>query len=299
MDRFTTLRLFTRIVERRSFSAAAADLQVTRSSATTAIKELEQRVGAKLLQRSTRHVSPTPDGDAYYRRCVAILADLDDADRAFTEGAITGVLRVDTNGRLARRFILPELPTFLDRHPKLTVHLGEGDRLVDLLREGVDCVVRAGEPPDSGLIVRRLGVAHEITCASPAYLREHGEPASPDDLDGHIMVGFVSSRTGEVMPLEFSLGGQVCERKLPARILVNNADTSVEAARLGFGLAQAPRHRFLDDLASGSLVEVLSDFPPTPTTISILYPAARQLSPRVRIFVDWLVEAIGPKLQPM
>ena len=299
MDRVTTLRLFTRIVERRSFSAAAADLQVTRSSATTAIKELEQRVGAKLLQRSTRHVSPTLDGNAYYRRCVAILADLDDADRAFTEGAITGVLRVDTNGHLARRFILPELPAFLDRHPKLTVHLGEGDRLVDLLREGVDCVVRAGEPPDSGLIVRRLGVAHEITCASPAYLREHGEPTSPDDLDAHFMVGFVSSRTGEVMPLEFRRSGEVYDRTLPARVLVNNADTSVEAARLGFGPAQAPRHRFLDDLALGSLVEVLSKFPPTPTTISILYPAARQLSPRVRIFVDWLVEAIGPKLQPM
>ena len=299
MDRFTTLRLFTRIVERRSFSAAAADLQVTRSSATTAIKELEQRIGAKLLQRSTRHVSPTLEGDAYYRRCVAILADMDDADQTFTEAGITGVLRVDTNGHLARRFILPELPGFLDRHPKLMVHLGEGDRLVDLLREGVDCVVRAGEPPNSGLIVRRLGIAHEITCASPAYLREHGEPTSPDDLDGHLMVGFVSSRTGEVMPLEFSQHGDVREQTLPARILVNNADTSAEAARLGFGLVQAPRHRFLDDLAAGSLVEILGDFPPSPTPISILYPGARQLSPRVRIFLDWLVETIGPKLRPM
>ena len=299
MDRLTAMRLFTRIIERRSFSAAAADLQVTRSGATAAIKELEQRVGTKLLQRSTRHVSPTLDGEAYYRRCIAILADIDDADRAFTDGAVGGLLRVDVNGHLARRFILPELPAFLDRHPRLTVHLGEGDRLVDLLREGVDCVVRAGEPRDNGLIMRRLGVAHEITCASPAYLRAHGEPASPDDLGGHLMVGFVSSRTGQAVPLEFTRNGETCERTLPARILVSNADTSVEAARLGFGLAQAPRHRLLRDLAVGSLVEVLAGFPPAPMPISILYPAARQLSPRVRLFVDWLVEVLGPKLQLM
>ena len=113
------------------------------------------------------------------------------------------------------------------------------------------------------------------------------------------MAGFVSSRTGEVVPLEFSQDGDVHERTLPARILVNKADTSVEAARLGIGLVQAPRHRFLDDLAAGSLVEILGDFPPTPTPISILYPGARQLSPRVRIFLDWLIETIGPKLQPM
>lgn len=299
MDRLATLRLFARIVERRSFAAAAAEIGVPRSTATTAIQELEARLGTRLLQRSTRHVAPTPDGEAYYQRCTAILADLEDADRAFAGGAVGGRVRVDVNGHLARAFILPELPAFLERHPALTVHLGDGDRLVDLLREGVDCVVRAGEPVDSELVVRRLGVAHEVTAASPAYLSRHGVPASPDHLDGHAMVGFASSRTGQPLPLEFVRDGEAVQVTLPSRLLVGNADTSVEAARLGLGLIQAPRHRLRPHLADGSLVEVLANCPPRPLPISILYPGRRQLQPRVRVVVDWLVDELGPRLQPM
>lgn len=299
MDRVAVLQLFARIVGRRSFSAAAADLGMSRSAATTGIKKLEERLGTRLLQRSTRHVSPTVDGAAYYQRCVAILADLEDADRAFSGGAVSGLLRVDVNGHLARELILPELPTFLAHHPALTVYLSEGDRLVDLLREGVDCVVRAGEPVDSDMMVRRLGVAREITCASPTYLGKHGTPRSPEELDEHYMVGFVSSRTGHVMPLEFVRDGKTVEVALPTRVLVSNSDTSVAAARLGLGLVQAPRHRFLNDLAAGLLVEVLADFPPTPMPISILYPTSRQLSPRMRVFIDWLVAVLGPQMQPM
>ena len=295
MDRLTILDLFVRIVDRGSFSAAAADLGVSRSAATTAIQALEQRLGARLLQRSTRHVHPTVEGEAYYRRCVAILADVEDADRA-AAGAVTGLLRVDVAGHLARTMLMPSLPAFLARHPALTVHLGEGERLVDLVREGVDCVVRAGALADSDMVARRLGVMEEITCASPAYLAEHGAPTSPDALDGHIMIGFVSSRTGQPLPLEFTRDGEVIEVALPARLLVGGAETSAAAARLGLGLVQAPRYRFADDLASGALVEVLSEFPPTPTPLSVLYPSHRQLSARVRVFVDWLVETIGPQL---
>ena len=260
---------------------------------------MEERLGTRLLQRSTRHVFPTVDGAAYYQRCAAILANLEDADRAFTGGTVSGLVHVDVNGHVARELILPELPAFLTRHPALTVHLSEGDRLVDLLREGVDCVVRAGVPVNSDMVVRRLGVAREITCASPAYLGEHGTPLSPEQLDGHRMVGFVSSRTGQVMPLEFTREGKPVEIALPTRVLVSNSDTSIAAARLGFGLIQAPRHRFLSDLAAGSLVEILADFPPTPMPISILYPTSRQLSSRVRVFIDWLVAVIGPQMQPM
>ena len=296
MDRLSTLELFTRIVDRRSFSAAAADMKVSRSVATAAIRALEQRLGARLLQRSTRHVLPTVEGDGYYRRCVAILADVEDADRG-AAGAVAGLLRVSVVGYLARTTLLPALPVFLARHPALTLHLGEGERFVDLVREGVDCVVRAGALADSGMVVRRLGVMEEITCASPAYLAEHGTPQSPDALDGHLMVGFVSSRTGQPLPLEFTRGGETTEVVLPARVLAGGADTSAAAALLGLGLVQAPRHRFADDLASGRLVEVLADFPPTPTPISVLYPSSRQLSPRVRVFVDWLVEVLGPRLR--
>lgn len=295
MDRLATLNLFVRIVERRSFSAAAADCGISRPVATAAIKALEERLGTRLLQRSTRHVQPTAEGETYYHRCVAILADLEDADRA-AGGAVAGLVRVDAPGHVARTILLPALPDFLARHPALTVHLGEGERFVDLVREGVDCVVRAGELPDSDMVVRRLGAMKEITVASPAYLARYGTPRSPDELDGHQMIGFMSSRTGQPLALEFTRDGSVIEVVLPARVLVGGADTSAAATRLGLGLCQAPRYRFVDDLASGTLVEVLSDFPPTPTPLSVLYPSNRQLSPRVRVVIDWLAETISPHL---
>ncbi len=298
MDRLASLELFVRIVDRGSFRVAAADLGVSRPVATAAIKALEQRLGARLLQRSTRHVQPTVEGRAYYGRCVAILADMEDADRS-AGGAVAGLVRVDVVGNLARTMLLPALPAFLARHPALTVHLGEGERFIDLVREGVDCVVRAGTLDDSGMVARQLGVMEEITCASPAYLAGHGVPVSPGRLHGHVMVGFVSSRTGRPLPLEFTVDGTTTEVTLPARVLVSGADTSAAAALLGLGLVQAPRHRFAADLASGALVEVLADFPPTPTPISVLYPSSRQLSPRVRVFVDWLIDTIGPQLAPV
>ena len=297
MDRISSLELFVRIVDRGSFRAAAADLGVSRPVATATMKALEQRLGVRLLQRSTRHVQPTVEGKAYYRRCVAILGDIEDADRG-ASGAVAGLLRVDVAGNLARTMLLPALPAFLARHPALTVHLGEGERFVDLVREGVDCVVRAGPLADSDMVVRRLGIMEEITCASPRYLAEHGVPLSPDRLEGHAMIGFVSSRTDRPLPLEFTLDGRTIEVMLPARVLVSAADTSVAAALLGLGLVQAPRHRFADDLASGARVEIWAGLPPAPTPVSALYPSNRQLSPRVRVFIDWLVDTIGPQLRP-
>lgn len=296
MDRLATLDLFVRIVERGSFSAAARTCGVSRPVATAAIKALESRLGVRLLQRSTRHVQPTAEGAAYYHRCVAILADLEDAERS-ASGAVAGVLRVDVVGYLARRVMLPVLSEFLVQHPALTVHLGEGERFVDLIREGVDCVVRAGALVDSDMVVRPLGTMEEVTVASPDYLARYGTPINPAGLEGHQMIGFVSSRTGQPLPLEFTEAGGVREVVLPARLLVSGADTSAAAARLGFGLVQAPRYRFAEDLANGALVEVLADFRPMPTPLSVLYPSSRQLSPRVRVFVDWLVKVITPQLQ--
>ena len=297
MDRLATLDLFIRIVDRGSFSAAAAACGVSRPVATAAIKALESRLGTRLLQRSTRHVRPTVEGAAYYRRCIAILADLEDADRN-AGGAVSGVLRVDVVGYLARTILLPALPAFLARHPALTVHLGEGERFVDLVREGVDCVVRAGALADSDMVARPLGMMEEVTVASPDYLARHGMPATPEDLEGHQMIGFVSSRTGQALPLEFTRGDEVIEVMLSTRLLVSGTETSAAAARHGFGLVQAPRYRFIDDFANGTLIEVLADFPPTPTPLSVLYPSHRQLSPRVRVFVDWVMEIIGPRLLP-
>lgn len=297
MDSLSAMRLLVRVVERRSFSAAAKEMGIPRSTATTAIKELEQRLGVRLLERTTRHVVPTPEGEAYRQRCVAILGDVEEAENAFRPGRARGTLHVDTNGHLARTLILPELPAFLAAHPELSLHLGEGDRLVDLVREGVDLVIRAGELASSDLVVRRLGTVGEITCASPGYLARHGVPRTPDDLAGHLMVGFVSSRTGQVLPLEFTVGSRVREIVLPARVTSSSSEMTAALARLGFGLVQAPRFRFAEDLASGRLVEVLGGHPPTPITLSVLYLRSRQRSPRVRVFVDWLFEVLKPRLE--
>lgn len=300
VDTLDGMRLFVRVVERRSFTAAAADMGVPRSTATTAIRRLEARLGVQLLRRSTRHVAPTPEGEAYHARCVAILEDVEDAEASVSAMEVRGVLRIDVNGYMARSVIVPKLPAFLDRHPGLDLHIGEGDRLVDLLREGVDCVVRGGTVADDGLVVRRLGEAPETTCASPAYLDRHGRPATPDDLEGHRMVGFFSSRTGQVLPLEFTEeDGRVREVMLPARVTANTAETLAALAREGFGLVQAPRARFLDDFAQGRLEEVLTAHPPTPIPISILYPPGRHLPPRVRVFIDWLVSILGPNLRAL
>lgn len=290
MDRFTRMELFARLVERRSFSAAAQDLALARSTATAEIKRLEAELGVRLLERTTRHVRPTLEGEAYYARCVSILAEVEEAEQLFRAESPRGLLRVDAHPMLTRTFLLPHLASFLGRYPALDVQIGQGDRLVDLLREGVDCVIRAGPVAEGDLIARPLGLISEVTCASPSYLAAHGWPESLDGLAGHRIVGFLSSRTGEVMPLEFQTGGGIRLLSLPARVTVNNSDTSAELARLGFGILQAPRYRLADDLARGGLVEILADWPPPPTPLSVLYPQKRQASPRLRVFLNWITE---------
>lgn len=290
MDYLDSLRLFVRVVERGSFTSAAADHGIPRSTATEAIRQLETRLGVRLLDRTTRHVAATPDGDQYYQRCLAILADLDDAEAVLRDSEPHGLLRIDAPGLLTRTFILPALPSFLARYPRIEVQFGQSDRLVDLVREGVDCAIRVGEPADSTLMLRRLGTIEEVTVASPDYLARHGVPRSVDDLDGHLMVGFLSSRTGEVLPLEFNVEGSLREIRLPMRVSANHSDTTADLAQRGFGLIQAPRYRFANDLAEGRLVEVLADCPPSPAPLSALYSRARQSAPRLRAFMDFVVE---------
>jgi DNA-binding transcriptional LysR family regulator len=291
MDRFDAMRVFSRVVERRSFTLAAEDLALPRSTVTDAVKQLETRLGVRLLQRTTRHVSPTLDGEAYHRRCLALIADLEDAEAAFGGTKPKGLLRVDVHGTLARHFVLPRLPDFLAEYPDIQVYMSEGDRLVDLVREGIDCVVRVGDLHDSDMIARRVGMLAEVTCAAPAYIERFGMPANVDALAGHRMVGFHSSATRALLPLEFTIDGVVRNVNLPAPVTVNAAESLVVAGRLGLGLIQVPRYHIESDLARGILVPVLPDFPPTPTPVSLLYPPNRQLSPRVRVFIDWLVHA--------
>jgi DNA-binding transcriptional LysR family regulator len=296
MDKVDAMRLFTRIVERRSFTLAAQDLELPRSTVTEVIKQLEARLGVRLLERTTRQVRPTLDGEAYYQRCLSILAEIEEAEAAFTGARPTGLLRVDVQSVLARHFMLPGLPDFLARYPEIQLRIGEGDRYVDLVREGVDCVLRVGKPTDSSMIGRQIALLPEGTYASPAYLERHGTPSTPDDLEGHQMVAFVSSATGGVLPLEFRHGDSVRDVLLPHAVSVAGAEMYAATARLGLGLIQVPTYRVQDDLTRGTLVNVLPDFPPTPSPVYVLYPQNRQLSPRVRVFIDWLGAEFAKRL---
>ena len=296
MDRFDAMRVFCRVVERRSFTLAAEDTGLPRSTVTDAIKQLEARLGVRLLQRTTRHVSPTLDGEAYYQRCLRILSDIEDAEGAFAGAKPKGVLRVDVHGTLARHFVLPNLPSFLETYPEIEFQMTEGDRFVDLIREGIDCVLRVGTLQDSDMIGRRVAMLEEVTLAAPAYVERHGMPMHPDALDGHHMVGFRSSATGGLLPLEFEVGGTLREITLPATISVNAAESYFAAAKLGLGLIQVPRYHAEDALEKGQLLHILKDFPPTRTPVSMLYPRSRQLSPRVRVFIDWLVKVFAGQI---
>ncbi|GLS19604.1 LysR family transcriptional regulator [Labrys miyagiensis] len=296
MDRFEALRVFTRIVERRSFTLAAQDLGLPRSTVTEAVQQIEARLGVRLLQRTTRHVSPTLDGEAYYRRCIAILADIEDAEAAFSDAKPRGLLRIDVHATLARFFVLPGLPDFMADYPDLQLHISEGDRFVDLVREGIDCVLRVGDLQDSSMVARRVAMLPEVTCASPAYLARFGTPKTPDDLEGHRMIGFVSSATGSVIPLELQVDGAIRNITLPTPVTVAGAETLFGAALAGLGLIQVPRYRLGPYFEAGTLVEVLKDYPPTPTPVSLLYPHNRQLSPRVRVFIDWVTKEFAARV---
>lgn len=288
MDRLDAMRIFGRVVERKSFTLAAEDLGLPRSTVTDAVKQLEARLGVRLLQRTTRHVSSTLDGEAYYQRCLTILDDVEDAEGAFSGMTPKGLLRVDVHGTLSRHFVLPNLPAFLSSYPSIELYITEGDRFVDLVREGIDCVLRVGEPQNVDMVARRVATLNEVTCASKAYIEKYGLPETVDSLAGHIMVGFKSSATGALIPLEFQVENKVLYQQLPTIVSVNAAESFIAAAKLGLGLIQIPRYHAQRELNEGSLVEVLPAHPPTPTPVYLLYPRNRQLSLRVRVFIDWL-----------
>lgn len=288
MDRLKTMQVFVRVAERMSFSAAARDLGLPPSTVSDAVKRLEERLGVRLLERTTRQVRLTPDGEAYHRRCLSLLADIEESETAFRGAKPKGTLRIDAQGNLARRIILPGLPRFLSEYPGLEIQMSETDRFIDPVAEGVDCVVRAGEIGDSDLIARRVALLPEVTCASADYIARHGTPERWDRLEGHQMVGFRSS--AGVLPLEFMVGGEKKTVMLPMLLAVDAVESYSAAARLGLGLVQSPAYSKIEDFATGRLVEVLKDTPPSPTPVSLLFPRNRLLSPRVRVFLDWLTE---------
>jgi len=290
MDRLEAMRIFARVVERRGFSRAAEDLGLPASTVTEAVKKLEARLRVRLLQRTTRQVHVTPDGEAYYRRCLAILADVEEAENALGGGKPRGSLRVDVQGAQARRIVVPALPRFFAEYPDVDLFLSESDRYVDLIEEGVDCVLRTGTPRQSDLIARRVALLPQATLAAPAYLTAHGTPARWNALDGHRMVGFRSSATGGVLPLEFLIGEEIRTMTLPSALTVNGGETYKAAALAGLGIIQAPRYAAEEDIAEGRLIALLPHTPPPPLPVHVLYPRHRQMNLRTRAFIDWAVK---------
>ncbi|MDR5828302.1 LysR family transcriptional regulator [Caballeronia sp. LP006] len=288
MDRFQEMQVFVRIAERHSFTQAADDLQMPRATVTNLMKRLEERLGARLLERTTRTVRLTPDGDAHYRRCVRLIADMEEAEGSFRHAEPKGLLRVNLQGTLARHFIVPGLPAFLERYPQIELHVGEDDRFVDLVREGVDCVLRAGTLQDSSMIAKRVATLEQVTVASPTYLARMGTPEDIDSLAAHRAVNYVSSASGRNVALEFEMADGVQSIELPGAISVTGVELYTQAALAGLGIVQVPRYRIESELADGRLQCVLPDLIVPPMPVSLLYPHARQLSARVRVFVDWL-----------
>jgi len=293
MDRFQEMRIFTRIVERRSFTLAAEDLQLPRATVTNAVKRLENRLGTRLLERTTRVVAPTLDGQAYHERCVRLLGELAEMESVFSRTEPSGLLRVNLQPSLAKHVLAPALPGFLARYPGIVLQVGEGDRLVDLVREGIDCVLRAGNLQDSSMVAQEVARLAQVTCASPAYLDRHGRPAGLDELERHRAVHFISSGTGRPYPLAFRTGSGIRELLPPASLSVSGADMYTASAVAGLGIVQVPRYRIEEELRSGRLEVVLPAWAPPALPVSVLYPQSRQLSPRVRVFVEWIKAAFA------
>lgn len=292
MDRLQAMQVFTRVVEANSFSRAADNLGMPRTSVTTIIQNLEAHLGTRLLQRTTRRLNLTPDGAAYYERCLRILADIEETESSFRESSqrVRGKLRVDMPGSLGKLVVLPALCEFHDRYPEIELMVGMGDKPVDLIQEGVDCVLRVGTLQDSSLVARRVGLFQSVTCASPTYLERMGMPHTLEDLQRHTAVHYFSSRTGRVMDEQFLVDGKEVDVQMQGSVAVNDAEAYLQLGLSGFGTVQLARFMALPYLQSGQLVEILHQWKPPPMPISAVYSHNRHLSPKVRVFVDFIAE---------
>ncbi|MEX3959163.1 LysR family transcriptional regulator [Trinickia sp. EG282A] len=292
MDRIQAMEVFTRVVDANSFTRAAETLSMPRATVTTTIQNLEALLGVRLMHRTTRRLSLTPDGAAYYEHCMKILSEIAEADASFQQGnrKPSGSLRVHMPGAIGRRLVIPALSIFHQRYPDITLDLGLSDRPVDPIEEGVDCMIRVGPLEDSSLVARRIGTLKRVTCASPEYLKRYGEPRTIADLEGHRAVNFRMSHDGRPHPWVFMIDRKPVEVRVKGALMVNDSDAYVTCGVEGFGLIQPTLFMVLPHLLDGSLQEVLPDFNPKPKPISIVYPHNRHLSAKVRVFAEWVAE---------
>ncbi|MEO8671436.1 MAG: LysR family transcriptional regulator [Tahibacter sp.] len=290
------MRVFVRVIESGSFTRAAETLDLPKASVSQYVARLEAHLGVRLLQRTTRRLSATVDGSAYYERARDLLADLAELESGVSNAGLSprGRLRVDVPAAYGRHVLVPALPDFFARYPDIVLEVGSSDRPVDLLQEGVDCVIRGGEVHDEALIGRRLTTYEVLTCATPSYLARRGTPEHPDELRQHDLIGYFSAKTGRIYALDFERGDQRIDIDGPWRVALNDADSFLAAGIAGLGVLQVVRSAWIErHIESGALTPILRDWRCEPLAQHILYPSRRHLSSRVRVFVDWVVERLG------
>ena len=298
MDQLLAIRVFARVVEAGAFTRAADSLDMPLATVSKLVRLLELHLGVRLLQRTTRRVTVTPEGAAYYERTSRVLKEIEDIDSGFASAhqRPRGRLRIDIGSANASCVLIPALPDFIERYPDIRVDLGVSDRQVDLIGDNVDCVVRGGSVDELSLIARPLGRASWVTCAAPDYLKQHGRPTHPDQLkSGHRIVSYVSARTGRIMPMRFQKGSERIEIGGMEGMGVNQGNAHVAAALAGLGVIQTFSFAAKDAIARGELVPVLSTWQPDPYPFFLVYPPDRHMSQRLRVFIEWATERFAHK----
>lgn len=292
MNKLQAMEVFVQVVDAGSFSRAAGNMQLPRATVSTLIQGLEQALSVRLLHRTTRQLTVTADGAAYYERCIRILSDVRDAEESLSRNRLNpgGRLRVDTSTGLASKILVPALPAFFERYPDIQLELGSSDRTVDLIEEGVDCAIRGGELVDSSLIARRIGVLNFVTCAAPSYVEKYGMPQHPDDLARHRCVNYFSAKTGKIYGWNFVRGAERIDVPLPGMIALNDGNAYVEAGLAGLGIVQITDYLLEEHVKAGTLVQVLPDWGTDPLPVHVVYPQNRHLSAKMRAFVEWVAE---------
>jgi DNA-binding transcriptional LysR family regulator len=297
MDRFDAMQAFVRVVEAGSFTKAADTLHLSKTTVTQLVQQLEARLRVKLLHRTTRKLAVTADGAAYYERVVRVLADMDDAETSLSSAAALprGRLRVDVPSPLARLILVPALPAFCARYPDIQIDMGVSDRMVDLIGDNVDCVVRGGELTDPSLMARRVGELQLVACAAPTYLARHGSPVHPRELEDaqHRIVGYLSSRTGKVLPYAMHRGDERLEVKARYMLAVDDGNAYLAAGLAGLGVLWLPHYMAEAHLARAELVPLFDGWQFDPMPMYLAYRPNRHVSLKLRVFIDWVVELMA------
>jgi len=296
MDQLQALRVFARVVEAGTFTKAADSLNMPKATVTKLIQGLETHLRVKLLNRTTRQVTVTADGAAYYERTSRLLTELDEIDNSISNAQVTptGRIRVDVVAAVACHIIIPALCGFQKRYPDIQVDLGVSDRIVDLVADNVDCVVRGGDIIDESMVARRLGTIEFVTCAAPAYVERRGVPAHPREIeDGHLVVRYFFAGGSRIMPLDFNKEAERFEVVGPYRVAVNDSNAYLAAGLAGLGIFQTARFAVAEHLAKGNLVQVLADWNCDGVPVHVVYPPNRHLSAKVRVFVEWMAEVFA------